>query len=171
MATLGVMACEPTKVSDTAPTYRLTATVTQNNTCQVSVQDRVYSSVNVVRGDVPKAFIGTLPNATYHGFGCWVSVDGGVSPKDGDGDLVVIFSGNNFGKPLDPGTYPLKLEILDDTPVGFANVTFRPSNLNGDRLTTMDGAQGSVIVTATADGGRMITIDTQVSRYNGGYFY
>ena len=157
-AILGVLGCQTDKALEPAPTYHLTATVTQSNTCDVSVQDKNYSSIGQVRGDVPKAFVGTITQG-YHGFGCWVATSGG------DGDLIVLFSGNNLGKPLDPGTYQIRREILDDTPLGFANVTFRPSDLNGDKLVTADGAQGTVVVTATPDGGRTITVDVQVSRW------
>jgi len=165
-ALLAVVGCKTDTVLEPAPTVHLTATVTQNNTCDVSVMDHNYSSIGQVRGDVPKAFIGTLPNAGYHGFGCWVATNGG------DGDLIIIFSGNNLGKPLEPGTYKLKRELLDDDPAGFANVTFRGSqlNLNGDRLTTLDGAEGTVVVEATPDGGRVVKADVQVARFSTGFY-
>jgi hypothetical protein len=143
--------------------------VTQNTTCDVSVQDKSYSSIGQVRGDLPKAFVGTVANGGYHGFGCYVAVDG-LSPAKGDGDLIVLFAGNTLGKPLDPGTYQLKREILDDTPLGFANVSFRPSDLNGDKLTSLDGAVGTVTVVATPDGGRVIRIDAHVSRWTKGFY-
>jgi hypothetical protein len=168
-AILGVAACKTDSVLDVAPTYHLTATVTQNNTCAVSVQDKSYTSIGQVRGDVPKAFVGTIANQGYHGFGCYVAVDG-LSPAQGDGDLIVLFAGNNLGKPLEPGTYQLRREILDDTPLGNANVTFRPSDLNGDKLTSVDGAKGTITVEATADGGRIIRVDADVSRW-GRTFY
>jgi hypothetical protein len=168
-ATLGILGCETSKVTEIAAPYHLTATVTQNNTCNVSVRDLNYSSIGQVRGDTPKAFVGTIADAGYHGFGCYVAVDG-LSPAKGDGDLIVLFSGNNLGKPLDPGTYTLKREILDDTPLGYANVVFRPSDLNGDKLTTLDNAAGSVVVEATPDGGRRIRIDADVSRWGRAFY-
>lgn len=168
-ALLGIAACKTDTVLQQAITTHLSATVTQNNTCSVSVQDKNYTSIGQVRGDLPKAFIGTVANAGYHGFGCYVAVDG-LSPAKGDGDLIVLFSGNNLGKPLEPGTYQLKQEILDDTPLGFANVSFRPSDLNGDKLTSLDGAVGSITVEATPDGGRIIHVDADVARWGRAFY-
>jgi hypothetical protein len=167
--TLGILACETSEPLDVAPTFHLAATVTAINTCNVSVRDQNYSSVNMVRGDVPKAFVGTVADGGYHGFGCWVAVNG-VSPADGDGDLIVLFAGNTLGKPLTPGTYQLKREILDDTPLGFASVVFRPSDLNGDKLVSLDGAVGSVVVEATPDGGRLVKVDAEVSRWGRAFY-
>lgn len=140
-------------------TYRLTAIVTENNECTVNVLDKTYSSIGQIRGDVPTKFIGTVKDKSYHGFGCWVKT------ADGDGDLVILFSRNAFEKPLDVGTYPLNLEILDETPPMIANVTFRPSSLDGDDLRTMDGARGNVVVESTATGGRRIRADVDVVRW------
>ena len=142
-----------------SPTYRITATVTEDNKCTVNALGKSYSSIGQVRGDVPSKFVGTLSDKTYHGFGCWVAAD------QGDGDLIVLFSGNNFGKPLKAGTYPLKLELLDDTPPNFASVNFRPSEFGADRLRTRDGAVGSVTVTETPAGGRTITVDVEAVRW------
>lgn len=141
------------------PIYRLTAIVTENNECTVSVLNKTYSSIGQVRGDVPTKFIGTVKDKSYHGFGCWVKT------ADGDGDLVILFSRNAFQKPLDVGTYPLNLEILDETPAMTASVTFRPSSLGGDNLRTMDGASGNVVVDSTATGARRIRADVDVVRW------
>lgn len=167
-ALVAVVGCKTDKVLEPAPTVHLSATVTQNNTCAVSVQGNSYTSANMVRGDLPKDFVGTIAKS-YHGFGCWVAING-VSPAAGDGDLIVIFAGNTLGKPLEPGTYQLKHEILDDTPLGFSNVSFRPSNLNGDKLTSLDGAVGSVVVEATPDGGRIIKVEADVARWSNGFY-
>lgn len=164
-AILGVAACKTDNaIVGPAPAYRLKATVTEANSCDVSVMDKSYSSLGQIRGDVPKTFMGTVAQASYHGFGCWVATSGG------DGDLIVLFSGNTLGKPLEPGTYPLSREILDDTPLGRANVTFRPSTLQGDKLTTLDNASGSVVVEATPTGGRTITIDVDVTRWGRAFY-
>ena len=141
------------------PTEHLTATITENNHCTVNVLGKTYSSIGQVRGDTPSKFIGTVADKTYHGFGCWVQT------ADGDGDLIVLFSGNNFGKPLEAGTYPLSMEILDNTPAHKASVNFRPSEFGPDRLRTRDNAQGSVTVTETPNGGRTITLDVEVVRW------
>lgn len=156
---LGLSACvEKSTTPDVPPTYHLTATVTASNNCSVSVDDKSFSSIGQIRGDVPTAFIGTVPNQSYHGFGCWVATSGG------DGDLIVLFSGNNLGKPLALGTYPLVHEVLDETPLGMAAVSFR-SALFGDKLRTMDNAVGSVIVEKDAAGAIVIRVDAEVVRW------
>ncbi|HVF38466.1 MAG TPA: hypothetical protein VM939_01110 [Gemmatimonadaceae bacterium] len=146
------------------PTYRLTATVTEANNCAVEAQGIRYSSIGQIRGDVPTKFIGTVKDLSYHGFGCWVSVAPN-STAQGDGDLVIIFSGNRFNKPLAVGTYKLSREILDDMPEMYANVSFRPSNLGGDKLVTNNDASGSVVVDSTASGARRIRADVDVIRW------
>jgi hypothetical protein len=158
-AALALAGCEKTPTAaDVPPTYHLQATVTASNNCQVSVLDKNYSSVGQIRGDVPTAFVGTVANRSYHGFGCWVATN------DGDGDLVVLFSGNTLGKPLEVGTYPLVHEVLDNTPLGKAAVTFR-SSLLGDKLRTMDNAVGSVVVEKDANGSIIIRVDAEVVRW------
>jgi len=157
-AVLGVMACEKATSPDVPPTVRLTATVTASNTCSVQVMDKSYSSVGQIRGDVPKQFISTVADKIYHGFGCWVAT------SDGDGDLIVLFSGNTFGKPLETGTYQLVHQVLDDTPLGKASVSFRPSFL-GDKLRTMDNASGTVVVEKDANGEIVIKVDADVVRW------
>ena len=155
--TLALVACEKTTTPDIPPTYHLNATVTAANTCAVSVLDTNYSSIGQIRGDTPAKFVGTV-NDTYHGFGCWVSTSGG------DGDLIVIFSGNNLGKPLAPGTYALARQIYNETPRGFAAVSFRPSSI-GEKLRTMDGAAGNVIVEDDGKGGLTIRVEAEVVRW------
>jgi hypothetical protein len=164
VALLGIVACENNTILEVAPTFHLSATVTEGNSCNVSVMGKDYVSNGMVRGDVPTAFVGTVANSSYHGFGCWVATNGG------DGDLIVLFSGNTLGKPLDVGTYPLSRELLDNTPLGRANVTFRPSDLQGDKLTTLDDAVGSVIVEATPTGGRIVKVDVEVSRWGRAFY-
>ena len=158
-ALLAVSGCKETSAPIEAPTYRLTATITENNTCTVNVLGKSYSSVNQVRGDVPAQFIGTVANESYHGFGCWVGTDGS------DGDLIVLFSGNNLGKPLAPGTYPLAQEVLDETPPKMSAVSFRPSEFGPQRLRSKDGSPGQVVVAETASGGRTVTIDVELVRW------
>lgn len=160
-AILSFSACtENAAAPDTAaPTFRLQATVTESNSCDVSVMSKVYSSKGQIRGDVPTQFVGTVAGQSYHGFGCWVSTSGG------DGDLTVLFSGNNLGKPLAAGTYTLSREILDNAPLGRASVVFRPSDLGGDKLRTPDDANGTVVVEVTSSGGRRIVIDADVARW------
>jgi len=157
-AALALAGCEKTTSPDVPPTYHLSATVTASNNCSVSVLDNSYSSIGQIRGDVPTAFIGTVPEQSYHGFGCWVATSGG------DGDLIVLFSGNNLGKPLEVGTYPLVHEVLDNTPRGMASVSFR-SSLMGDKLRTMDGSAGNVIVERDANGAIVIRVEADVVRW------
>jgi hypothetical protein len=159
-ASLGLAACDKATTPDVPPTYHLSATVTESNNCSVSVMDTNYSSIGQIRGDVPKQFVGTVADQSYHGFGCWVSTTGG------DGDLIVLFSGNTLGKPLATGTYTLTHQVLDNTPLGVASVNFRPSMLGGDKLRTMDNASGTVVVEATADGGRIIRVEADVVRWS-----
>lgn len=159
-ALIATTACaEASSAPKEVPTFHLTATVTENNHCTVTVLGKTYSSIGQVRGDVPSQFIGTVAEKSYHGFGCWVQTG------DGDGDLVVLFSGNNLGKPLEPGTYPLALEIFDNTPLHTAALNFRPSDLGGDKLRAKDNAAGAVTVEATPSGGRKITADVEVVRW------
>ena len=157
-AALALAGCDKATSPDVPPTYHLSATVTASNNCSVSVLDNDYSSIGQIRGDVPKDFIGTVPEQSYHGFGCWVATSGG------DGDLIVLFSGNNLGKPLEVGTYPLVHQVLDNTPRGRAAVSFR-SSLFGDKLRTMDGATGNVIVEKDANGAIVIRVEADVVRW------
>ncbi len=147
------------------PTFHVTATVTGSNTCTVNAVDHTYGSIGQIAGDTPAKFIGTL-DKNYHGLSCWVSVDGGVTKNGGDGFLNIIFSGNNLGKPLDVGTYGLRLEILDNTPPMTATIRFHPSSLGGDELRPLDNAQGSITVDSAANGARTIHVDLQAVRYS-----
>ena len=160
-AALGLIACvDKTSAPDVPPVVKLSATVTSANSCNVSVADISYSSLGQIRGDVPTKFVGTVENKSYHGFGCWVATSGG------DGDLIVLFSGNNLGKPLAVGTYPLVHEIYDNTPLGVAAVTFRPSYWGGgDRFKTLDTSAGSVVVENDGNGGLTIRVDAEVARW------
>lgn len=156
-------ACDKLTTPDLPSTYHISATVTSANACKVSVMDKNYSSVGQIRGDVPTRFIGTVANASYHGFGCWVATN------DGDGDLIVLFSGNNLGKPLAPGTYPLVHEVYDTTPLGMASVSFRPSSLGGDKLRTFDGAPGNVMVADDGKGGLNIRVEADLLRWGSAF--
>jgi hypothetical protein len=157
-AALALFGCQKATAPDVPPTYHLKATVTASNNCSVSVEDKEFSSIGQIRGDVPTDFIGTVPEKSYHGFGCWVATTGG------DGDLIVLFSGNNLGKPLALGTYPLTHEVIDNTPLGMAAITFR-SSMFGDKLRTMDNAVGNVIVEKDASGSIVIRVDAEVVRW------
>lgn len=160
-ALVAVSGCvdKSTTTPDNPPVYHVSATVTSANSCDVSAMNTNYSSKGQIRGDVPTQFIGTVAGQSYHGFGCWVATSGG------DGDLIVLFSGNNLGKPLAPGTYPLVHEVLDNTPLGMASVTFRPSALGGDKLRTLDGAAGNVIVESDGNGGLTIRVEADLVRW------
>jgi hypothetical protein len=167
-ASLGLLGC--VENDTTAPELQmshLSATVTASNTCAVSAMDKQYSSSNSVRGDIPDKFVGTVADRSYHGFGCWV---GSNSVAGEDGDLIVLFAGNNLGKPLVPGTYSLAHEIYDDTPLGKAAVTFRPSALGGSKLRTLDSSAGSVVVEETPEGGRTVRIEVDVTEWKRGLF-
>ncbi len=152
-----------------APTYHVKATITGSNTCAVSALDASYGSIGQISGDKPTKFVGTLADKGYHGFSCWVSTDGGVTANGDNGFINVIFSGNTYGKPLDVGTYGLKLEILDDTPPMKASIRFHPASLSNDELRPLDDAVGSIVVDSTASGVRNIHIDLQATRWHYGF--
>ena len=165
IATLALAACtENTAPVGPAPTFHLSANITGSGDCTVNALDHDYVSNNAQRGDVGLKFVGTVANDSYHGVGCWVGT------ASGDGDLIIIFSGNNLGKPLDVGTYQLSREILDETPLMHANVTFRNSEMLGDKLTTLDNAVGSVVVDSTASGARTIHADVELTRWRANVF-
>ena len=158
--------CKMESTTPPAPTtYHITAAVTGANTCVVNAPDNVYSSTNNITGDVPKKFVSTY-DKNYHGFSCWVSVDGGVSEKLGAGFFNVIFSGNTLGKPLAVGNYGVKFELLDETPPMNATIRFKTMNLNGDEYRPLDNAVGSIVVDSTADGTRNIHVDLQAIRFS-----
>lgn len=166
---LAASACKTNTTAPVAPpAVHVTATVSGANTCAVTTPDQSYASIGQITGDVPAKFIGTV-DKNYHGLSCWVSVDGGVSAKSGDGFLNIIFSGNNYGKPLAVGTYGLRLEILDNTPSMMATIRFHPSSLGGDELRPLDNAVGSITVDSTASGARNIHVDLQAVRYGYGF--
>jgi len=153
--------CNPEAVAPTPlETFPLTATITEANECTVTVLGKTYQSKGQVRGDVPANFVGTLKDESYHGFGCWVETQGS------DGDLVVLFAGNAYQKPLAVGTYPAAFEIVDETPPNTSQVTFRSGSFDGVKLITPDGARGNVIVETTPRGGRLIRVDVDVFRYS-----
>ena len=160
-ALLGATACLKNSTSgpEAPPTFHLTATITDANTCAVNVLNHDYSSIGQIRGDVPKAFVGTVAEKTYHGFGCWVATTGG------DGDLIVLFSGNNLGKPLAVGTYTPVRDILDETPPMSAQVKFLTSEIGTDKLVTRESLPGTIVVEETPSGGRVIKVDADVYRW------
>jgi hypothetical protein len=165
LAILAATGCkETTAPLGPAPTFHLNATISDTGACTVKALDHDYVSNNAQRGDIGTMFVGTLPDLSYHGVGCWVGT------ASGDGDLIVIFSGNSLGKPLDVGTYALSRQILDNTPAMHANVTFRNSEMLGDKLVTLDGAAGSVTVEATPSGGRVIKADVELTRWRTSVF-
>ena len=166
-ASLGVLSCAEPTAAPEAPVYHLSATVTASNTCAVTAMDKQYSSNNSVRGDIPDKFIGTLADKSWHGFGCWV---GSNSVPGEDGDLIVLFSGNHLGQPLEPGTYPLVHQVLDDTPLGKASIVFRPSALGGATLRSLDTSAGSVVVEETASGGRTVRVEADLVQWKRGLF-
>lgn len=162
-ALVGAFACTDNAASPDVPTFHVSATVTSANSCAVTAMDKSYSSLGQIRGDLPTQFIGTVAGQSYHGFGCWVATN------DGDGDLIVLFSGNNLGKPLATGTYQLVHEVLDETPLGMASVTFRPSALGGGKLRTLDGAAGSVVVTRDQAGAVTIAVEADLVRWGSAF--
>ena len=164
LAASGCKVVEPTTPVD--PTmYHITATITGSNTCSVTAPDNNYSSINNITGDLPRKFVSTY-DRNYHGFSCWVSVDGGVSEKLGAGFFNVIFSGNTLGKPLAVGSYKLKFEVLDETPPMNATIRFKTLKLNGDEYRPLDTSAGSIVVDSTTDGTRNIHIDLQAFRFS-----
>jgi hypothetical protein len=166
-ASLGILGCAENTAPPPAETFHISATVTASNTCAVTAMDKQYASNNMVRGDLPDKFVGTVADRSYHGFGCWV---GSNSVAGEDGDLIVLFAGNNLGKPLEPGTYSLAHEIYNDTPLGKAAVTFRPSALGGATLKTLDTSTGSVVVELTPDGGRTVRVEVDAVEWHRGLF-
>jgi len=141
----------------------LTFTVTADDVCTVQVEGRTFTSVGQVRVDTPPAFIGTLQNVGYHGFSCWVGTD------SGDGELKVVFAGDNYQKPLAVGKYIPRLEFRYDEP-GYVMVTFRSSMFSGPKFQTYD-AQGGVDVTETAGGGRTVNGDVRVLALDMGFSF
>ncbi len=142
-----------------APVFRVTATITDENSCVVSAMGKTYASQGQIRGDAPAEFVGTEKDRSYHGFGC------AVYRPDGDGDIIVLFSKNNFGKPLAPGTYSIVSEVLDETPAGMAQVRFNSSDYGPFKLNTMDNLGGEVIVEVTPAGGRKITVNVNTIQW------
>ena len=151
--------CKETVGPIDAPVFRVNATITEDNGCIVSAMGKTYESQGQIRGDAPAAFIGTEEDKSYHGFGC------AVYRPDGDGDIIVLFSKNNFGKPLEPGTYSIVSEIVDETPAGRAQVRFNSSDYGPFKLNTMDHLGGEVIVEATPSGGRKITVNVNTIQW------
>jgi hypothetical protein len=131
-----------------------TFSVTDKGLCTVQVEGQTFTSEGQVRYDSPPLFVGTIQNMGYHGFSCWVGTAGG------DGELKVVFAGDNFGKPLAVGTYIPRLEFRYDQP-GYVWVTFRSAMLGGPVLQTYDD-EGGVDVSATATGGRVVTGNLRV---------
>ena len=165
---LAVAACKVETTTPANPTmYHITATVTGANTCSVTAPDNTYSSINNITGDQPKKFVSTY-DKNYHGFSCWVSVDGGVSEKLGAGFFNVVFSGNTLGKPLAVGSYKVRFELLDETPPMNATIRFKTLNLNGDEYRPLDNSTGTIVVDSTADGTRSIRVDLQTFRFSYG---
>jgi len=158
-ALLAVVACEQTSAPFEPPVFRVTATVTDDNKCTVSAMGKTYTSSGQVRGDKPSQFVGTMPTLNYHGFGCVVHADG--LP----GDIIVQFSRNNFGKPLELGTYPLSLEIVDESRPHIASVRFDSQDYGPFMLRTTDKSAGTVKVEETQTGGRRITVDVEMIQW------
>lgn len=158
-ALLAFVACEQTSAPFEPPVFRVTATVTDDNKCTVSAMEKTYTSSGQVRGDKPSQFVGSMPNVNYHGFGCVVHADGVP------GDIIVQFSRNNFGKPLEPGTYPLSLEILDETSPRVASVRFDSEDYGPFKLRTSNKSAGTVKVEETETGGRRITVDVEMIQW------
>jgi hypothetical protein len=159
-AILAVSGCKQTNEPFQPPVFKVTATITEENKCAVSAMGKSYESVNQIRGDAPAEFIGSEPTLPYHGFGCAVyRTDGG------NGDIIVLFAKNNFGKALKPGTYQIVSEIVNETPVGYAAVRFNSSDYGPFKLNTMDNLGGTVIVEETATGGRKITVDVNTIQW------
>lgn len=164
-ASLALLGCAETTTPPAPAVFRVSATVTASNTCSVTAMDQQFTSINQVRGDLPDKFIGTVEDASYHGFGCWVASN---TVTGQDGDLIVLFSGNNLGKALEPGTYGIVHEIYDDTPLGKAAVTFRSSTMDNYKLRTTDTSSGTVTVEETPDGGRTVRVDVDVVEWRKG---
>jgi hypothetical protein len=159
-ALVAVSACEQANEPFQPPVYQVTATITEENKCSVSAMGKSYASENQIRGDAPAEFIGSEPTLSYHGFGCAV-----YRPDGGNGDIIVLFAKNNFGKPLKPGTYQIVSEIVDETPEGFASVRFNSSDYGPFKLNTMDNLGGTVVVEATPTGGRRIKVDVNTIQW------
>ncbi|MEO5904326.1 MAG: hypothetical protein ABIQ55_09965 [Gemmatimonadaceae bacterium] len=165
---LAAAGCKTDSTTPEAPvTFRVTATITGTNTCAVNALEKSYGSIGQIAGDKPTKFVGTL-DKNYHGLSCWVSADGGVTTTGGDGFFNIIFSGNTLGKPLAVGTYGLRFEIFDGTPLMMATIRFGSSSIGGDELRPLDNAQGAITVDSTANGTRNIHVDLQAVRYHRG---
>jgi len=160
-ALFAVIGCQETAAPVDPPVFRVQATILDTNKCVVSAAGKTYESDNQVRGDVPSQFIGTEKSYPFHGFGCAVF----RPTRDADGDIIVLFSKNNFGKPLNPGTYKIVSEITSETPAGFASVRFNSSDFPDYVLNSMDYLAGSVTVEETATGGRKVTVDVEMIQW------
>lgn len=156
---LAAAGCKEAAAPIEPPKFRVTATINEDNTCTVSAMGKTYTSQGRIRGDKPAQFIGTMSDLKYHGFGCEVASSGT------EGDIIVLFSGNNLGKPLEPGVYPLNLQILDETPPHIASVIFNSADYGPFKLRTRDGAPGTVTVEETPTGGRRIIVDVETVQW------
>jgi len=159
-ALIAITGCQQTTEPFDAPVFKVTATITEENKCTVSAMGKSYASENQIRGDAPAAFVGTEAVRKLHGFGCAV-----YRPDGGNGDIVVLFSQNNFGKPLAAGTYKISAEIFDETPAGYASVRFNSSDYGPFKLTSTDNRGGTVVVEETPTGGRKITVDVNTIQW------
>jgi hypothetical protein len=160
-ALLAANGCKETAAPIDPPVFRVQATILDTNKCVVSAAGKTYESDGQIRGDVPAQFIGTEKGFPFHGFGCAVFRE----TRDADGDIIVLFSQNNFGKPLKPGTYRIASEITAETPAGVASVRFNSSDFPDYVLNSMDNLSGTVTVEETATGGRKITVDVEMIQW------
>lgn len=84
-----------------------------------------------------------------------------------DGDFVLLFSGDSFQKPFEPGNYLPRFEPPYGSAEKLVSVSFRTVALPNHRLKTVDESTGGVTIEVAADGGRTIRVDVSVVKYEG----
>jgi hypothetical protein len=159
---LGLTGCvvQPTDPAVAPATVAIHATVTPDNHCTVEALGRTYTSIGQVRGAVLPTFSGSLENDGYHAIGCWVANADGT-----DGELVVTFSGNSFQQPFPTGTFAPIFEPPFGSTDKLVSVSFRSSFFPNEKLRTIDGSGGSVVVESAPSGARTIRVDVMAIKY------
>jgi len=161
-AIIGLAACVKVPTAPTqAQTFPLRATITPDNHCTVEALGKTYTSIGQVRGAVLPTFTGSLQSDGWHAVGCWVAAADG----NGDGDLVITFSGNSFQLPFETGSFSPTL----DPPFGgtekIVSVSFRASAYGPEKLKTVGESTGAVTVESSSAGARTIRVDVTALKY------
>lgn len=143
-------------------TFPLRATITADNRCTVETLGRTYTSIGQVRGAILPTFTGSLENSGFHTVGCWVAMSDGT-----DGDFLIIFSGDSFQKPFEPGNYLPRFEAPYGSSEKLASVIFRTVALPGERVRTIDQSTGAITIEAGPGGAKTIRVDVSAIKFEG----